>query len=121
MKYITKLGGLTNPPFTSYYKDKIEKLYADGTGRNAMDGTFSGVLIGHFINIEAKLPPGIDDTTMSSVLNELKKEEIEVTYFDSSRGTMRTSILRPNCDGVEKDLKGINKEVSFTLVAQRRD
>lgn len=122
MKYITKLGSITDLPATKQdgYDVSYEPLYADGTGRT-MNGTFSGTLIGIFPKITATFPI-MSQANVRKIIAELKKPIISVTWYDLSSNSFKTSNFYPSptTAGVAYPKKSLGKELTITLISIKR-
>ncbi len=90
MKFIKSINGYVIPFATSVYKDRNEPAWSDDTGRNTMDGAFSGTKIGNFPKIIAQFPI-MPDSTTQRFRQECEKEYVTLEWWSLSLGKYVTS------------------------------
>lgn len=122
MKYITRIGNLYDVPATSEYNVSYENVWADGSGRETLDGTFIGTFIGVFPRISVTFPP-LADTIEKELIHTCRKPSIEITWWDLTKKQYRTDNFYPDQIqvGVLLSDKNIGKPLSLTFNAEKRD
>lgn len=94
MKFLKKINNYSIPYSTSEYEDTSDPLYADGSGRESLDGAFTGTLIGNFPGVIATFPP-MPNSLLSRLKKECKKTPVVLEWWDSTKNDYVVSEFYP--------------------------
>ncbi len=86
MRLLKKINNYEIPFSTSKYDDANEPAWADGTGRDALDGTFVGTKIGNFTKITAQIPM-MRESTSRRFRKECEKAIVTLEWYNTTTGS----------------------------------
>lgn len=102
MKFIKKINNYTLPYATSQYDESSEPLWADGAGRETLDGSFVGMKIGNFSKLVVEFP-SMPNSVLTHLKRECKKEKVTLEWYSTAEeqyiisdfypGSVKSSVL----------------------------
>lgn len=90
MKLIRSINGYVLPFSTSQYKDRLEPLWSKDTGRETLEGDFTGTKVGDFPKIICTFPV-MPSSVTSRFRRECKKEVITLEWYNTTKEKYVTS------------------------------
>lgn len=90
MKLIKSINGYVLPFSTSQYKDRVEPLWSKDTGRETLDGDFTGTKVGDFPKIICSFPM-MPNSITSRFRRECKKPIITIEWYNTTKEKYVTS------------------------------
>lgn len=95
MKFLKSINGYQIPFSTSEYEDNSDPLFSDGSGRESLDGQFTGTLIGNFPGLIVTFP-AMPNSVQARFKRECKKMPCELEWWDSSKNDYVKSKFYPS-------------------------